>query len=560
MVTVNDPWVDGLTIGQALRRTAERFPDQVAVIFPSFNVRRTWRELDQEVDQIAKSLLGLGFQKGDHFGVWAANCPGWLQLQFATARLGIVLVTVNPGYQPPELRYAISQSRLRGLAVLDHFKTTDCLAMLQQLCPALQSGPPGNVGHADFPDLRWLISLGERSLPGICGWREFLDCGNSITDEELASHEQLPTLNEPINIQYTSGTTARPKGATLSHRNLLMNAWYAGVNQGFTATDRICVPVPLYHCFGCVLASLCAVTHGCAMVFPSETFDAGATLRSIEEEQCTAVYGVPTMFIALFEHAEYPMRNLQSLRTGIMAGSPCPISLMKRVTGEMGAREMTVGYGQTEAAPLLTQTGVDDPLELRVGTVGRPLPGVEVKVVDPESGKELADGQAGEVCGRGHGVMLGYYREPERTREAIDEDGWLHTGDLGLREASGCFRITGRLKDMIIRGGENIYPREIEEYLYRHPAVEEVQIVGVPDAKYGEEVLAWIKLRAGKTATDEEIRAYCRAGLAHCKTPRYIQFVSSFPTTVTGKIQKFRIREQAVQELGLQQVAAIETA
>ncbi len=560
MVTVNDPWVDGLTIGQALRRTAERFPDQVAVIFPSFNVRRTWRELDQEVDQIAKSLLGLGFQKGDHFGVWAANCPGWLQLQFATARLGIVLVTVNPGYQPPELRYAISQSRLRGLAVLDHFKTTDCLAMLQQLCPALQSGPPGNVGHADFPDLRWLISLGERSLPGICGWREFLDCGNSITDEELASHEQLPTLNEPINIQYTSGTTARPKGATLSHRNLLMNAWYAGVNQGFTATDRICVPVPLYHCFGCVLASLCAVTHGCAMVFPSETFDAGATLRSIEEERCTAVYGVPTMFIALFEHAEYPMRNLQSLRTGIMAGSPCPISLMKRVTGEMGAREMTVGYGQTEAAPLLTQTGVDDPLELRVGTVGRPLPGVEVKVVDPESGRELADGQAGEVCGRGHGVMLGYYREPERTREAIDEDGWLHTGDLGLREASGCFRITGRLKDMIIRGGENIYPREIEEYLYRHPAVEEVQIVGVPDAKYGEEVLAWIKLRAGKTATDEEIRAYCRAGLAHCKTPRYIQFVSSFPTTVTGKIQKFRIREQAVQELGLQQVAAIETA
>ena len=560
MATVNDPWVDGLTIGQALRRTSERFADQLAVSFPALDVRRTWREFDQEVDQTARSLQALGFQKGDHFGVWAANCPGWLHLQFATARLGVVLVTVNPGYQPAELRYAITHSRLRGLAVLDHFKTTDCLAMIEQLCPALRSGPPGDISHADFPDLRWLISLGERSMPGILGWQDFLDRGNSITHEELASLEQLPTPDEPINIQYTSGTTALPKGATLCHRNILMNAWYAGVNQGFTSTDRICVPVPLYHCFGCVLASLCAVTHGCAMVFPSETFDAGATLRSIEEEHCTAVYGVPTMFIALFEHAEYPMTKLQSLRTGIMAGSPCPISLMKRVIDEMGAREMTVGYGQTEAAPLLTQTGVDDPLELRVGTVGRPLPGVEVKIVDPETGAELADGQSGEVCGRGHGVMLGYYRNPEKTREAIDADGWLHTGDLGLREASGCFRITGRLTDMIIRGGENIYPREIEEYLYRHPAVEDVQIVGVPDAKYGEEVLAWIKLRAGKTATIEEIRAYCRAGLAHCKTPRYVQFVASFPTTVTGKIQKFRIREQAIQELGLQQAAAIETA
>lgn len=560
METVNDPWVDGLTIGQALRRTTERFADQLAVSFPELGVRRTWREFDREVDKTARSLLALGFQKGDHFGVWAANCPGWLSLQFATARLGIVLVTVNPGYQPAELRYAITHSRLRGLAILDHFKTTDCLAMVEHLCPALQSGPPGDVSHADFPDLRWLISLGERSMPGILAWHDFLDRGHSITPEDLASAEQLPTLNEPINIQYTSGTTALPKGATLSHRNILMNAWYGGVNQGFTSKDRICVPVPLYHCFGCVLASLCAVTHGCAMVFPSETFDAGATLRSIEEEQCTAVYGVPTMFIALFEHAEYPMPKLHSLRTGIMAGSPCPISLMKRVIDEMGAREMTVGYGQTEAAPLLTQTGVNDPLELRVGTVGRPLPGVEVKIVDPESGAELADGQSGEVCGRGHGVMLGYYRNPEKTCEAIDADGWLHTGDLGLREASGCFRITGRLTDMIIRGGENIYPREIEEYLYRHPAVEDVQIVGVPDAKYGEEVLAWIKLRAGKTATIEEIRAYCRAGLAHCKTPRYVQFVASFPTTVTGKIQKFRIREQAIQDLGLQQAAAIETA
>jgi fatty-acyl-CoA synthase len=560
MVPPATPWVDGLTIGQVLHETARQSPDRVGVIFPSIDLRWTWAEFDRVVDQAAKSLIALGFQKGDHFGVWAANCPSWLVLQFATARLGIVLVTINPGYQQIELRFAIEHSQIRGLAFLDHFKSSNCLEMLEQTFPALLTHPPGDGIHDEFPYLKWVIALGTSNMQGILDWDDFLQCGNAVSDAELADYEHQPSAHEPVNIQYTSGTTALPKGATLSHRNILMNAYYAGVNQDLTAEDRICAPVPLYHCFGCVLASLCAVVHRCGMVFPAETFDAGATLRAIEAEQCTSLYGVPTMFIALFEHADYSKRTLTSLRTGIMAGSPCPISLMKRVTGEMGAVGMTVGYGQTEAAPLLTQTRVDDSMELRVGTVGRPLPDVQVKIVDPATGIELGDGHSGEVCGRGHGVMIGYFREPKRTSEAIDAEGWLHTGDLGMREPNGCYRITGRLKDMIIRGGENIYPREIEDYLYHHPAVEEVQIVGVPDLKYGEEILAWIKLREGHSASAQDIRAYCRAGLAHCKVPRYVQFVTAFPTTVTGKIQKFRIREIAIETLGLTEAAKMETA
>lgn len=551
------PWVDGLTIGQVLRKTAERYSDQPAIFFPSRSLVLTWKDFDQSVDHVAKALIAQGFQQGDHFGVWAANCPEWLLLQFATARIGVVLVNINPGYQTAELRFAIGHSQIRGLAFLDHFKSADCVSMIENLCAGFGS----NSSHeSEFPDLQLIVTLGGRKAAGSLSWTEFLERGTTVADQDLHDHESLLSPGDPINIQYTSGTTALPKGAMLSHRNILLNAYYGGVNQGFTHLDRICAPVPLYHCFGCVLSSLCAVVHGCGVVFPAEVFDAAATLKAIEHEACTALYGVPTMFIALFEHPDYPQRNLKSLRTGIMAGSPCPIALMKRVTTEMGARELTVGYGQTEAAPLLTQTCVSDPIELRVGTVGRPLPGVSVKIVDPVTGEELGDNQSGEVCGYGHGVMLGYFNEPKRTAEAIDGDGWLHTGDLGLREPNGCYRITGRLKDMIIRGGENIYPREIEEYLYRHPAVEEVQVVGVPDMKYGEEVLAWIKLRNGQTLSAQEIQTYCRAGLAHCKTPRYVQFVTNFPTTVTGKIQKFRIREIAIQELGLSQAASVETA
>jgi fatty-acyl-CoA synthase len=394
----------------------------------------------------------------------------------------------------------------------------------------------------------------------LLSWSDFLTCADRIPSERLAEVEQRLQAADPINIQYTSGTTGRPKGAMLSHRNLLINAYYAGIRQRLDHTDRMCIPVPLYHCFGCVLGTLCALVHGAAMVFPAESFHAGETLKAIEAERCTVLYGVPTMFIAQFEHEDYPKRNLKSLRTGIMAGSPCPIELMKRVTQEMGARELTIGYGQTESSPLITQTCTDDPLELRVGTIGRPLPGVEVKIVDQATGAELGDGQAGELCTRGHLVMLGYFNQPDKTAEAIDKDGWLHTGDLAKREPNGYYHITGRLKDLIIRGGENIYPREIEERLHQHPAVADVQVVGVPDRKYGEEVLAWIKLRAGCTMTEQDVRDFCRATLAHFKVPHYIKFVEAFPTTVTGKIQKFKIREQAIVELGLEDVAKIETA
>jgi fatty-acyl-CoA synthase len=396
--------------------------------------------------------------------------------------------------------------------------------------------------------------------PGLLGWDELLAASDNVTPAELARAQSAFKPTDPINLQYTSGTTGHPRGALLTHRNLLLNAFYIGECQRFDERDRICIPVPLYHCFGCVLGVLTAVVYGAAMVFPHETFQAEATLAAIEAEKCTAVYGVPTMFIAQFEHPSYPTRNLKSLRTGVMAGSPCPIELMKRVTSEMGAKEIVIGYGQTEASPIITMTRTDDSLEKRVGTVGRVIPGVEAKIVDKATNQTVPDGEPGELCARGHNVMLEYYNLPEATAAAIDSAGWLHTGDLAVRQPDGYFRITGRIKDMIIRGGENIAPREIEELLYQHPKVEDVQIVGVPDRKFGEEVAAWVKLRRGETMTVDELRDYCKANLAHFKTPRYVKFVESFPTTVTGKIQKFKIREQAIAEFGLGDVAKEETA
>uniref|UniRef100_A0A7C4QXA2 AMP-binding protein n=1 Tax=Schlesneria paludicola TaxID=360056 RepID=A0A7C4QXA2_9PLAN len=554
------PWVDGLTIGQVLRETARRFPHADAFVFCQLDQRCTWAELDQEVDRVARSLLSLGLQPGDHFGVWATNIPQWVLLQFATARIGVVLVNINPAYRTAELEYALAQSDVRGLALIDHFKSTDYFASLHKACPELARCQPGELASPAFPRLKWVLALRGEAPAGTLPWDDFLARADEVPAAQLAAAESRLSPTDKINIQYTSGTTGHPKGAMLSHRNILINAYYAGMCQRLRHTDRICIPVPLYHCFGCVLGTLCAVVHGAAMVFPAEGFYAGETLAAIEAERCTVIYGVPTMFIAQFEHPDYPRRNLSSLRTGIMAGSPCPIELMKRVTREMGAREITIGYGQTEASPLITQTRTDDPLELRVGTVGRPIPGVEVKIVDPETGQELGDRQPGELCARGHGVMLGYYNMPDKTAEAVDPQGWLHTGDLALREPNGYYRITGRLKDLIIRGGENIYPREIEERLYEHPAVEDVQVVGVPDRKFGEEVLAWIKLREGHQLTAEEVRDFCRATLAHFKVPKYVKFVDAFPTTVTGKIQKFKIREQAIHDLGLEDVARIETA
>ena len=559
-MTTPAPWVDGLTIGQVLQQTALRVGSHDAVVFPQAQYRATWAEFDQMVDRVARGLMALGFERGDHFGVWSTNWPEWVILQFATARIGVVLVTINPAYRPAELEFALAQSDVRGLALIEEFRASHYFEMLEQVCPEMKSAAPGNLHSDRFPKLKCVIRLRGSEHPGMLPWSELERLGEQVPLSNLEDRKRQLTPDDPINLQYTSGTTGRPKGALLTHRNLLLNAFYAAECQRFDERDRICIPVPLYHCFGCVLGSLCSVVHGAAMVFPSEGYAPDSTLDAIEAERCTAVYGVPTMFIAELEHPTFPQRDMSSLRTGIMAGSPCPLELMKRVEKEMGAREITIAYGQTEASPLITMTRTDDPIEKRVGTVGRALPGVEVKIVDPETGTTLPDNVSGDLCTRGHNVMLGYYNMPDRTAEAIDADGWLHTGDFALRQPDGYFRITGRLKDLIIRGGENIAPREIEELLFQLPAVEDVQVVGVPDRKFGEEILAWIKLRQGRTLTEQEVHDYCHAHLAHFKTPRYVKFVDSFPTTVTGKIQKFKIRELAIQELGLEDVARIETA
>ena len=556
----NSVWVDGLTIGQVLRQTAKRLKHQDAVVFPNLDWRITWKEFDHQVDLVAKSLIAQGFRRGDHFGIWATNIPAWVLLQFATARIGVVLVTINPSYRTEELSFVVDQADLKGLALIDHYKTTHYSDSLLQAVPELVHAKPGALSSPRFPKLKTVISLRGEAIRGSFAWDHFLSLSDSVSDESLHLAERDLSCSDPINIQYTSGTTGAPKGAMLSHRNILLNAYFAGQGQAFSSTDRLCVPVPLYHCFGCVLGTLCGIVHGVTMVFPAETFQASQTMLAIEHEKCTAVYGVPTMFIAMLEHTEYPSRDLKSLRTGIMAGSPCPIELMRKVTEQMGASQMTIGYGQTEASPLITQTRIDDPIELRVGTVGRVLEGVEVKIVDPATGKTLGFNESGELCARGHNVMSGYYMLPEKTSQAVDEHGWLHTGDLALQEPNGYFRITGRIKDLVIRGGENIFPREIEEVLYRHPSIKEVQVIGVPDRKFGEEVMAWVSFRDGCEATVEELKSFCKERLAYFKVPHYWKITDQFPTTVTGKIQKYRMREISIQELGLQAVANIETA
>ncbi len=549
--------VEGKTIPEVLVQTAQTYPDQDALVFPQLGVRMNWAEFEQATAQAARGLLALGLGKGDHVAIWATNVPQWVILQFATARIGAVLVTINPAYRPHELRYALQQSDSVALFLLDRFKTSDYFAMINEVCPELKHSVPGELKSAEFPKLRWVVALRGATPQGAISWEQMLDQGRGVDPADLTDAQRALRPQEPINIQYTSGTTGFPKAATLSHRNLLLNAYYVGQCQRLSHQDRICIPVPFYHCFGCVLGTLCAVVYGATMVIPAEYFNPTATLEAIEKERCTVIYGVPTMFIAELEDPSFAQRDLSSLRTGIMAGSPCPIELMKRVVNQMGVREITIAYGQTEASPVITQTRTDDPLELRVETVGRPLPGVEVKIVDPQTGKTLEDNQQGELCARGHVVMLGYYKNPEATAKAIDSQGWLHTGDLAVRLPNGYYKITGRIKEMVIRGGENIYPREIEEFLYTHPAIEQVAVLGVPDEKYGEELCAWIKLRTdapeAQNLTEEDIRQFCSQHLAHFKVPRYIRFVQEFPQTVTGKIQKFRIREIMMKELGLKE-------
>lgn len=545
------PWVDGLTISAVLRRTATAQPDQLALAFPTLDKQWTYQEFLAEVEAAARGLLALGIQTGEHVAVWGTNVPQWVILQFATAQIGAVLVTVNPAYRPFELRYCLKQSDAKALFLIDRFKSSDYHAMFHEVCPELSDLTGQKLACAEFPRLNYVVSLRGTPSPGMHTWEQMLAAGSKLAPEAIVQAAERVRPEDPINIQYTSGTTGFPKAATLSARNLLLNAYHVGQRQRITSADRICIPVPFYHCFGCVMGTLCAVVHGAGMIIPEESFSPVATLDAIERYRATVIYGVPTMFIAQLNDPSFAGRDLSSLRTGIMAGSPCPIEIMRRVVREMGAEEITIAYGQTEASPVITQTAAEDPLEVRVETVGRPLPDVEVKVIHPESGLELADNEQGELCARGPNVMLGYYRDPVATAEAIDPQGWLHTGDLAVRRPDGNYRITGRIKDMVIRGGENIYPREIEEYLFTHPDVEQATVVGVPDPKFVEELCAWVKPKPGVKLDEEQLRTFCRQGLAHYKVPRYVRIVQEFPQTVTGKIQKFKIREAMISELKL---------
>jgi fatty-acyl-CoA synthase len=549
-----------ITIGDLLDRQAARFGDRDALIHVEHGVRYTYAEFRDECDRVAKGLIALGVQKGEHVGIWATNYPEWVVAQFATAKIGAVLVTVNPAYRTHELEYLLKQSDAATLMLIGSFKTSDYVGMINELIPELRDAEPGALVSAKFPRLKRVIFIGQQRQPGMIAWGDLAKLGASISDESLAERQAACDPDDVINIQYTSGTTGFPKGAQLTHFNIVADASYIAQCMKFTEDDRLCIPVPFYHCFGCVLGTLCCVTHGAAMIVPAEYFDPLKTLAAVEREACTALHGVPTMFIAELQHPEFSRFTFRTLRTGIMAGSPCPIEVMKQVVDKMGAREITIAYGQTEASPVITQTRTDDPIELRVSTVGRALPNVEVKIVDPETGQETPRGVQGELCTRGFIVMKGYYNLPEATAKAIDKDGWLHTGDLATMDERGYCKITGRLKDMIIRGGENVYPREIEEFLYTHPKVADVQVVGVPDLKYGEEIMAWVKLKEGQTADVEELRDFCRGKIAHYKIPRYVKFVSEFPMTVTGKIQKYKMREVAVEELGLQEAARVATA
>jgi fatty-acyl-CoA synthase len=522
----------GETIGANLDRAVQRFGERDALISRHQRVRWTYAELGAQVERTARGLLAAGLEPGDRLGIWSPNCAEWVLVQYATAKLGVILVNVNPAYRTSELAYALRQSGCRMLVAARAFKASDYAAMVREVRPELPALE--RVVLLDSPD-----------------WETLLAEGDAIAPAQVAARQAATQFDDPINLQYTSGTTGFPKAATLSHHNLLNNGFFVGEGCGYTHEDRICIPVPFYHCFGMVMGNLGATTHGACMVVPAPAFDPAATLEAVQAERCTSLYGVPTMFIAELEHPRFAQFDLSSLRTGIMAGSPCPIETMRRVVSRMHMEDVTICYGMTETSPVSTQTAPDDPLEKRVGTVGRVHPHVEVKVVDPADGRVVPRGEPGELCTRGYSVMLGYWEDPERTQEAIDRGRWMHTGDLAVMDPEGYVNIVGRIKDMVIRGGENVYPREVEEFLYTHPDVADVQVVGVPDPRYGEELMAWIVPREGATLDQEAIAAFARGRIAHYKVPRYVKTVEGFPMTVTGKVQKYRLREMAVEELGL---------
>lgn len=538
------------TVGQALAASVGRWPDRPALIVPGQGVRWSYREFARRVEQLARALLASGLRPGDRVGIWSPNCAEWVLIQFATAQAGIILVNINPAYRISELRFALRKTGCRMLLLADEFKSSNYLAMMRELIPELALERPGLLLSEEFPDLRALVNLGAAREPGFLPFSSLLDRAEACDAQDLHAIGQGLSPDDAINIQFTSGTTGTPKGATLSHFNLVNNGFFVGEGLRLTEQDRVCIPVPMYHCFGMVLGVLAAVTHGAASIFPSPSFDPQQVLECVHAERCTALLGVPTMFIAELDHPRFGEFDLSSLRTGIMAGAPCPIAVMTRVVEQMNMREVTICYGMTETSPVSFQSDTTDPLERRVSTVGRVHPHVEVKVIDAE-GRTVKRGVAGELCTRGYSVMRGYWDEPERTAEAVDRDGWMHTGDLGVIDEAGFCNIVGRVKDMIIRGGENVYPREVEEFLFRHPKILDVAVVGVPDPRFGEVVCAVVRLREGMASSEAEIQNYCQGQIAHYKVPRYVRFVDEFPMTVTGKIQKFMIRESVSRELGL---------
>ena len=544
----------GDTIGVHFDRAVARWPESEALVVRHQGVRWTYRELQQQVDAFAAGLLALGLEPGDRVGIWSPNNAEWTVTQFATAKAGIILVNINPSYRLTELEYALNKVGCKVLITAPAFRSSNYIAMLRTLAPELDSCRPGDLHAARLPALRTTICLGDGDAPlaGIIRFADVPAMAGPAHWRRLAELASVLQFDDPINIQFTSGTTGFPKGATLTHHNILNNGFFVGEAMRLMAHDRLCIPVPLYHCFGMVLGNLACITHGAAMIYPSEVFDPLAVLETVATEHCTALHGVPTMFIAIMDHAEFARFDLSSLRTGIMAGAPCPVEIMKRVNQAMHMEQITIAYGMTETSPVSFQSAVDDSLERRVSTVGRVQPHIEARIVDA-AGHIVPPGTPGELLTRGYSVMRGYWNDPEHTAEVIDEAGWMHTGDLATIDEDGYGNIVGRIKDMVIRGGENVYPREIEEFLYRHPKIQDVQVIGVPDARYGEEMCAWIKLRDGVTATAEEILTFCCGQIAHYKVPRYIKFVDAFPMTVTGKVQKFAMREQMIVELGLRE-------
>ncbi|MCX7646504.1 MAG: AMP-binding protein [Rhodobacteraceae bacterium] len=550
---VDEPLIEA-TIPEVLADTVARFGPSEAAVFPAHGIRWTWEALAAEVDALAGGLLELGLTRGDRLGVWAPNRPEWLLAQFATARIGVILVTINPAYRVHELEYALRRTGCAALLLAERFRGSDYVAMLREIAPELEAAAPGALAAARLPDLRSVIVMADRAPPGCLAFADVAGLGRGMPRARLDAASAALDRNEAINIQFTSGTTGLPKGATLTHRNIVNNAAFVTAQMALTEADRLCIPVPFYHCFGMVMGTLGCVTKGAKMVVPAEGFDPGATLAAVAAERATALYGVPTMFVAMLEHPDFDAFDLSSLRTGIMAGAPCPIEVMKRVQGRMHMREVTIAYGMTETSPVSFQSSVDTPLEKRVASVGRVHPHVEVRIVD-EAGNTVPVGAQGELLTRGYSVMQGYWEDPEQTAKAIDAEGWMHTGDLARIDAEGYCNITGRVKDMICRGGENVYPREVEEFLYTHPDVSQVQVFGIPDRRLGEIVAAWIVPKPGARPTEEGIRAFCQGRIAHFKIPAVVRFRESLPMTVTGKPQKFLMRAAMVEELGLSEEA-----